>query len=121
MESQPNIRFLKAIVIVLGILIIISAGVVVVGIFNKLGGQQGQGSTSVSTALPPVPPRPVEAPSSFGTRKIELPRGSRVIEVRTEGERMLLRVRNVGGAEQIIVLHLGTGERLGSFEIDSVE
>ncbi|HUN52192.1 MAG TPA: hypothetical protein VMU42_13800, partial [Candidatus Sulfotelmatobacter sp.] len=58
-----------------------------------------------------------EAPASFGAKKLDLPQGSRLIEIRPDGDRLVLRVRQVGGNEQLIVISLVTGERLGIIDL----
>ncbi|MCW5752320.1 MAG: hypothetical protein KIT81_14360 [Alphaproteobacteria bacterium] len=115
MYQQPNIRLLKAVVILLGVAILISGAVVIWGITTRVGGKAERGSVASAGLV-----RAGE-PAAFGVRKLELPRSSRIIEMRPDGDRLLLRVRDVGGAEQIILLDMNTGERLGSFEIEALE
>lgn len=115
MYQQPNIRLLKAVVILLGVAIVISGAVVIWGIATRVGGKQERGSIASAGLF-----RGAEPPA-FGSRKLELPRASRIIEMRPDGDRLLLRTRDVGGAEQIILLDMNTGERLGTFEIEAVE
>lgn len=126
MESQANIRVLKAVVIVLGLLIILSIGVIAVTVFRRLS----------DTGPPPA--RLTTAPASrdgsgdsngergtgaplavFGERRVELPQGARLVETRITGDRMFLRARLLGGNEVWIVLSLLTGQQLGSFELIS--
>ena len=58
-----------------------------------------------------------EAPTAFGAKKLDLPQGSRLIEIRPDGDRLVLRVRQVGGNEQLVVLSLVPGERLGIIDL----
>lgn len=102
------------------------AVVVVAGLFWKASQMRGPTAPTAAGAPAPLaaavlPISGVAAPQRFDTRKIELPKGSRVIDLRSDGERLILRIRHLGGNEQIQILHLGSGERLGVFEIESQE
>lgn len=126
MESQANIRILKAVVIVLGLLIVISIGVIAVTVFRRLS-DTGPPPARLTTAPASVPSngagetngeRSAGAPLPvFGERRVELPQGARLVETRITGDRMFLRARLLGGNEVWIVLSLLTGQQLGSFEL----
>ncbi|WP_162914859.1 hypothetical protein [Desertibaculum subflavum] len=126
MESQANIRMLKAVVIVLGLLIVASIGVIGVTVFRRLS-DTGPPPARLTTAPASAPangssetngerssgvPLPI-----FGERRVELPQGARLVETRITGDRMFLRARLLGGNEVWIVLSLLTGQQLGSFEL----
>jgi len=128
MESQANIRMLKAVVIVLGLLIILSIGVIAVTVFRRLTDSGPPPARLVTApATTEVPPNGTAEASSdrsinvalpvFGHRKVELPPGARLVETRITGDRMFLRARLLGGNEVWIVLSLLTGQQLGSFEL----
>lgn len=119
---------LKAVVIVLGLLIILSIGVIAVTVFRRLS-DAGPPPARLATA-----PASTEATSNgsadagserssnvpmpvFGHRKVDMPPGARLVETRIAGDRMFLRARLLGGNEVWIVLSLLTGEQLGSFEL----
>lgn len=125
MENQPNIRALKAVVIVLGVLIVVSLIVIGATLYRRMNPPAPETAT-------PTAPRSVVAtngeedngpapPARFGDHKVELPAGARMVETRMVGERMFLRARLLGGNEVWVVLSLRTGERLGSFEIGTSE
>jgi hypothetical protein len=121
---------LKAVVIVLGLLIVLSVGVIVVTIYRRLS-DTGAPPTRVVTAPASTdavangtpdatPERGTGVPlPTFGQRKVDLPPGARLVETRIAGDRMFLRARLLGGNEVWIVLSLLTGEQLGSFELVS--
>jgi hypothetical protein len=116
MESQANIRVLKAVVIVLGLLILVSIGIIAVTIYRRLADSNAPPPAPVITA-PPATDAPVDnAPSAglktFGDHKVDLPGGARLIETRIAGDRMFLRVRLLGGSEVWMVLSLLTGDTL---------
>lgn len=122
METQPNIRVLKAVVIVLGLLIVVAVGVIGVTLYRRLNPPAPVPAVAMQAVAPaalvPVDDRPSRA---FGDHKVDLPAGSRLIETRMVGERMFLRARLLGGNEIWVVLSLATGERLGSFELGTPE
>jgi hypothetical protein len=116
MEPPQNIRLLKAIVIGLGVLIFVGLAVVVATIISRAG----RLGTPVAAATP-VAAITTEimsgAPAAFGNKKLDLPPGSRLVEIRPDGDRLILRLRQVGGNEQLVVLSLVTGERLGLIDL----
>ncbi len=91
---------LKALVIVLGVMIV--AGIAVIGV------------TIYHRATNPVN-RPVPGPG-FGKMALELPAGSRVVEMVAEDDRLILRLRLADGGRRILILDMATGKRLGIFE-----
>jgi len=101
---------LKFIVIGLGALIVaVLVLMIVVGI-------QRAGRLVATNAGAPAPVG--EAPGSFGDKALKLAKGARVIEVRIAGDRMIVRTRQLGGQEELVVLSLVSGERLGSFAVN---
>lgn len=124
---------LKAVVIVLGLLIILSIGVIAVTVFRRLsdtGPPPARLATAPASTAPAstepatngtadaAPERGTGAPLPvFGDRRVELPQGARLVETRITGDRMFLRARLLGGNEVWIVLSLLTGQQLGSFEL----
>lgn len=120
METQPNIRVLKAVVIVLGLLIIISITVIAVTLYRRMNPSTPAPAVAAEAA-PGIPaaahPMALEPAKPFGDHKVDLPAGARLIETRMVGERMFLRARLLGGNEVWVILSLATGQRLGSFEL----
>ncbi len=122
MEAQPNIRVLKAVVIILGLLIILSVTVIAVTLYRRMNPPAPPPAVAVEAApgITPAPSVAAEPPAQtrpFGDHKVELPAGARLIETRMVGDRMFLRARLLGGNEVWVVLSLVTGQRLGSFEL----
>jgi hypothetical protein len=128
-ETQPNLRWLKIIVIVLGVLILVCAGLLVVGIYKRMSGAGSAPAAAAAGPDMPIPPRPAAAPGAasgggsavFGDRQLVLPRGGRLVEVLTAGDRLILRVRLATGTERLVVYDAETGERSGSLEITTIE
>ena len=103
-------QFLKAVVIVMGVLIVAGFVVVATTIYQRAG----KLADSSSDAEGP-PDR--AAPSPFAARQIVIPSGSAVRQVTVAGERLVVWLSDFGGTQRIMVLDLGTGEELGTFEI----
>jgi hypothetical protein len=95
---------MKTVVIVLGVLILISLGVIVVGVIKKAQdlGESGETITAIA-------PR-----GGFGEIQVEAPPGSRLVGVTASGERAILRIRVRDGSDQLVIVDLGSGERLGT-------
>lgn len=119
METQPNIRVLKGVVIVLGLLIVIAITVIAVTLYRRMNPSTPAPAVAAEAApgIPAAPPMALEPAKPFGDHKVDLPAGARLIETRMVGDRMFLRARLLGGNEVWVILSLATGQRLGSFEL----
>ena len=95
---------LKALVIVMGILIIAGITVIGVTIFNRLGGK-----AEISRELP----------ASFGAKSVNLPSGSTVEQVAVDDGRVMVWIKDGRGRSHIIVLDAQSGDELGAFELES--
>ncbi|MCE2510203.1 MAG: hypothetical protein J4G10_04420 [Alphaproteobacteria bacterium] len=60
---------------------------------------------------------PVDGAKPFETVKVALPKGARVAETRTEGDRLVLRLALEGGGERLLILSLKDGRLLGTIEL----
>ena len=111
---------LKALVIIMGVLIVVGTTVVVVTIYNRMNrpgeGVVGGGDAAPSAAMPAVAP-PLAAPSEFAPATVAVPDGCRVIEMVPAGERLLLRLGSISRCSRILVLDLNSGRLLGSIEL----
>ncbi len=106
---------LKALVIVLGVMIVAGIAVIGVTIYHRatnLVNSPVPGSTepAVRTGFGPG------FGPGFGRVALDLPPGSRVVEMTAEGDRLILRLRLADGGWQILILDMATGKRLGIFE-----
>src|SRR5262245_63769613 len=93
-ESTPKLRALLALVIFMGILII--AGLVVVGVtianrLSKMGAED----------------RP--ASGGFGTADIPVPAGCEIVEIRPDGNRLVVRLGSGGRCDQLLVIDMRSG------------
>lgn len=107
---------LKALVIVLGVMIVAGIAVIGVTIYHRatnLVNSPVPGSTepAVRTGFGPG------FGPGFGRVALDLPPGSRVVEMTAEGDRLILRLRLADGGWQILILDMATGKRLGTFEL----
>ncbi len=111
---------LKALVIVMGVLIVIGTTVVVVTIYNRMQ-TLGEAAPEPAAAATPGPPAAAPAASAplpvFREAPVALPDGCRVVEMVPAGERLLLRLGSIARCNRILVLDLGSGAVLGSFEL----
>ena len=95
-----NIRLMKAVVIVLGLVIAIGMGALLVAMGRLGGGPGGEAGTG-----------------ALALDRIALPEGARVLDMDIDGGRIALRLLLSGGGEEIAVYDLETGARLGSIPL----
>jgi hypothetical protein len=113
---------LKALVIIMGVLIVIGTAVVVVTIYNRvsrMGGQQSAADVPAATGA--APPVADAAPASFGEARLPVPDGCRVVEMVPAGDRLLLRLGSIQRCNRILVIDLDTGSQLGSIDLSPPE
>ncbi len=92
-------KSVKALVIVMGLLIVAGLGLLVYGMANQISGVAGP-----------------DAPSGFDETIVSLPVGCSVIETRVDGDRLIVRTDGPLGyksCRQIIIFDLLSGEVLG--------
>ncbi len=104
---------LKVIVIVMGLLIMVGAGVVVVTIINRIGGSPEETAAAPAAA----PAAPAVIPRSFTSRDLDLPAGTRIVATTADDGRLYIHVRLAGGAERVLVIDPGTGATLGTLSV----
>jgi hypothetical protein len=101
-------RALKTLVIVLGVLIVVSMGLLGWGFYSRLG----------QRALPAdgetVSSGKGRASAEFGDVRVELPAGCTVVELRPHADRLYLRTGPTGLCERIVVVDAGSGRVLGT-------
>lgn len=105
-DETTRIRWLKAIVIGLGVVFLGLATLLIVLIMT--GGPKRTASTAASTA-----PRQV----TVEDLELTLPRNSRIAEVFASGSRIVLRVRLADGTERLYALDGETLRPLGSLTV----
>tara|TARA_R110000787_G_scaffold137458_30_gene250986 strand:+ start:1535 stop:1870 length:336 start_codon:yes stop_codon:yes gene_type:complete len=103
-------KFLKALVIGMGVLII--AGVIAVGY-----GLYRQVSGTAKTAEQPLASQPEQSAvtrAPFGTQEIALEKDERIVEISYPDGRAAVRIAAGDGSERIVLFDLATGQQLGS-------
>ena len=93
---------LKALVIILGILILTAFGFLAYGVATKFG----------------VSKLRVAAQDSFAENRVALSAGARVVETTFGGGRIILRVVMPDGAEALVLIDAATGVRVGLVHLD---
>ncbi len=97
---------LKALVIVMGVLIVAGLAVVGVTIYNRM-----QARAELSAAAD------AGAPPAFDRATVPLPAGCRVAALHPAGERLLLQLEGIAGCQQILVVDLRSGRLLGRLDL----
>lgn len=97
---------LKALVIFMGILIVLGMGLFAWGISTKLGDMAEAGSASSRVAF-------WDAPVNE-----EIPPGAAVVETRTEGGRLIVRLLLKNGDGRILLFDLESGQRIGAIHLN---
>tara|TARA_A100001037_G_scaffold101034_2_gene92050 strand:- start:1743 stop:2108 length:366 start_codon:yes stop_codon:yes gene_type:complete len=114
-----SLRALKILVIAMGVVIVIGTAVVIITIIQRASANWGdapanqvdQLSTSRTTPLDSTPL------TGFGTRTLEIPRDSEIVDMVAQGDRLIVRLKLADGSRQILVLDMMTGARIGVFEL----
>lgn len=102
---------LKGLVIGLGILIVVSFGLLIYGFATKIAGLEtdmGDDTVAGETAA---------APDGFGESRVSVPAGCVVEEMRPDGELLFLRLGPAGVCERILVLESRTGRHVGDISL----
>ncbi len=117
-------QVLKALVIVLGVMIVAGIAVVGVTIYHRTTNPVNSPvpDSTEPAAKPATEPTVRTGPGAgfgpgFGKVVLDLPPGSRIVEMTAEDARLILRLRLADGGRQILILDMATGKRLGTFEL----
>jgi hypothetical protein len=94
--AERNLRRLKAVVIILGVMIVIGLFALVAGIIWK---------SSPKPAAPSAgePAAPILTSGSGAAARLSLAPGTNVVDMDLDGNRILLRTRSVDGDEEFII------------------
>ncbi len=106
---------LKGLVIGLGMLIVISFGLLVYGFYTKLFTIEGEPADDVAGAAVPAPAAPI---AGFGEVLVTLPAGCAVEEMRPDGAgRVYLRLGGDEPCQRILVIDVISGRQLGALTL----
>lgn len=97
---------LKALVIIMGILIVIGMGLFAWGISMKFGeiAEQEEAAAPVTSWMAPL--------------DVAIPPGARVIETRAEDGRLIVTARLENGDSRILIFDLETGQQTGAIRLN---
>jgi len=98
-QPPPNYRALKAVVIILGVLIVLALGALIAGMVLKLG------------ATGPAAPPAGSAAEPY-TARIAAPAGAHIAGAEIDGNRLIVHIDD-GGSGTVVVLDPATGRILG--------
>ncbi|HYB10617.1 MAG TPA: hypothetical protein VEJ16_13190 [Alphaproteobacteria bacterium] len=108
-------RALKALVIVMGVLII--AGIALVGytIVKRATSPETAARPEASVSAQSGAVSPIKGP--YGPISIELPPGARIVRTMTADRRLVVEVELVSGGERVLVVDLTNGALVGTIEL----
>ncbi|MFI5021488.1 MAG: hypothetical protein ACHQRJ_07530 [Alphaproteobacteria bacterium] len=109
-------RALKALVIVMGILIV--AGMAVVGttlVKRAMNLETPRRVNAAAERAAPAPGSAVERP--YGPVEIALPPGARILRTSPAGRRLIVELELAGGGERVLVVELESGALLGTIDL----
>ena len=102
---------LKAIVIILGLMIVAGVAVIATTIYMRSQDVSARRDGAPGTQ---APPRRLHQ-GAFGAHRVAVPDGSIVRHVTAAGERLIVWLGGEAGEARIVVLDLATGAELGRF------
>lgn len=108
-------RALKAVVIVMGVLILAGMGLVGYGIVKRATTPQAPAKVGVMALAPPIAGSAAKGP--YGPVEIPLPPGARLLGTRAEGDRLLVELALANGGERVLVIELASGALLGTIDL----
>ncbi len=112
LNSEPNLRRLKFIVIFLGVLLVAGMAALIAAFVYKFGrlGKDGDAGTTVSRAAPSA------SAERIGRHRIDLRPGETVGNVMVAGDRLVVTIRATDGNLRVLVFALDDGRELGGFD-----
>ncbi len=112
LNSEPNLRRLKFIVIFLGVLLVAGMAALIAAFVYKFGklGKDGGGETAMATTAPAAPV------GQIGRHRVDLRPGETVSRVASAGNRLVVTIRTADGGVRVMVFALEDGRELGGFD-----
>jgi len=108
---MPSDRALKIAVIGMGVLIVLGLVVLFATIAKRAGMGKSPEAAALETPAVKAPPKP------FGDTLVSIPRGSRMVDFRSDGQRLLVHVRPPGLEDVIHVIDLDSGKMVGTVTV----
>jgi hypothetical protein len=104
-------RALKFAVVGMGVLIVLGLVVVFATIAKRMTAGKSPEATPAAEIAAPKPA------VAFGDTLVSIPRGGRMVDFRSDGNRLLIHVRPPGLEDVIHVIDLATGKALGTVTV----
>jgi hypothetical protein len=98
------VRGLKTLVVVMGIMLVVGFAALIA----IVAGRVSRGGSAPATAA-----------RAFGSRAIEIPRGSHIDAMSAGPDRLVLGLSLPEGGQQLLIIDMATGARLGTIELQS--
>lgn len=130
-------KALKALVVVMGILIVAGVGLVIYGVMTQFGKDADEGTPVAAEPSPSpavAPPMEAQAPTAgarsvvgvmpaepFGDIVLDEPAATEITGATAGDGRILLRLTGGGRPDRVVVLRATDGERLGSVTLGGAE
>ncbi|RVU34191.1 hypothetical protein EOI86_24075 [Hwanghaeella grinnelliae] len=106
-------KIVKALVILMGVLIVLGMGLLVYGFVMRVGKAPTTDPAQDSAPLVPLG----GSVTGFGDVAVSLDDGEILLDMQTEASRLLLRTKTADGTDIIRVFDLSTGKALGRFVV----
>jgi len=118
-DMTNSLRALKILVIAMGVVIVIGTAVVIITIFQRASVNWNVSSLQSTDQTPgsQVHTSGQASLTGFGTRTLEIPEDSEIINMVAQGDRLIVSLNLVDGSLQILILDMMTGYRIGLFEL----
>ncbi|EKV31378.1 hypothetical protein C882_3751 [Caenispirillum salinarum AK4] len=129
-------KALKALVVVMGILIVAGVGLVIYGVLTQFGPDVEEGETIAGPATAPgvAPPLDTPAPAApgggvvgavpaepIGDIMLDEPAATEITGATVGENRILLRLSGGGRPDRVVILRATDGERLGSITLGGAD
>lgn len=105
---------IKALVVILGLLIILSIGLLGYGFYRKATDP----NFKLIEKKPAIEKIDLVPPGVFGEVRLPLPTGCNVLEVVPDGARLYLRTGPAGRCERVLTIDAASGRILGVFIVE---
>jgi hypothetical protein len=115
-------RWLKVLVIGMGILILVGLTVVIVAVVKRAN-VPADPASSVGLPSPPIigAPRPSDTGgrvSRFGDKRVAIPAGAVIEEIISATQRLIVRLRLSNGKAALLLIDPASGEKIGLILLD---
>lgn len=117
-------RWLKTLVIGMGVVIVIGLTVVIVEVGRRAGGPSPSAASGQASPAPPVigapAPDTMTAPARiFGDISLAIPAGATAEEVVADKTRVVVQLRLSDGRAALLLIDAATGRKLGMITLDN--